>query len=178
MMPLEVVHRSRQRPLGLLGKQGFTVTEVLVAASILVMALLGIASMMPTADMSLHQSGQISKAISLAQEMIEMIRNDPFHTLTNYAGVDTRTSSTIPVDDTSGSPPFLGGSNVNKWANDIALYLATGAGITGGYGTIAVSAVATDASGNDVLRKVTVTVCWTDSGRPYQVKLEALVSGI
>ena len=54
--------------------RGFTFVEVMIAASILVVALLGIAAVLPTADMSLHQSGQVSKAVSLAQEMIEMIK--------------------------------------------------------------------------------------------------------
>ncbi len=164
-------------------QRGFTLTEMLVASSILAVALLGIASTFPTADMSLHQSGQISKAVSLCQEMIEMIKNDPFGNLTLYAGVDTRNASTIPVDTPIPPIPgdagnFMGGSSVTKWANDIALYLATGGGITGGYGTIGVSSVATDGSGNDILRKVTVTVYWSDSGRPYQVQLETLASAI
>ncbi len=164
-------------------EKGFTITEVLVASSILAVALLGIASTLPTADMTLHQSGQISKAVTLCQEMVEMIKNDPFSQLTLYGGVDTRTASTLPVDTPVPPIPgdagnFMGGSNVTKWKNDIALYLETGAGITGGYGTIGVSSVASDGSGNDILRKVTVTVHWTDSGRPYQVQLETLASAI
>jgi hypothetical protein len=162
---------------------GFTVVEVLVAAAILVLALLGIASMMPTADMSLHQSGQISKAVSLCSEMIETIKNDPFNALLNYNGADTRNPGAFPLDDPDpivpGTPGnFMGRSNLTKWKNDIALYLASGAGITGGYGTIAVSSVAQDGTGNDILRKVTVTVYWTDSRRPYQVRLETLASAI
>jgi type II secretory pathway pseudopilin PulG len=163
--------------------KGFTFVEVLVAASILVVALLGIAAVLPTADMSLHQSGQISKAVSLAQEMIEMIKNDPFSELTFYNAVDTRTTSTYPVDDPNppipGNPGnFMGGSNITKWATDIQLFLASGTGITGGYGTIGVTTVATDTGGNPILRKVSVVVHWTDSGRPYQVRLETLASGI
>ncbi|MBI2164175.1 MAG: prepilin-type N-terminal cleavage/methylation domain-containing protein, partial [candidate division NC10 bacterium] len=130
-------------------REGFTLVEVLVAATILVVALLGIAAVLPTADMSLHQAGQISKAVALTQEMIEMVKNDPFSQLSLYNGVDTRTTGTYPVDDPNPPIPgdagnFMGGSNVTKWANDIALYLVTGAGITGGYGTITVSTVATD----------------------------------
>lgn len=155
----------------------------MVASSILIVALLGIAAVLPTADMNLHQAGQISKAVSLAQEMIEMLKNDPFSQIALYNGVDTRTTGTYPADDPNPPIPgnagnFQGGSNVTKWANDIALYLITGAGITGGYGTITVSTVATDGSGNPILRKVSVAVNWTDGGRPYQVKLETLASAI
>lgn len=162
---------------------GFTLVEVLVAATILVVALLGIAAVLPTADMSLHQAGQISKAVALTQEMIEMVKNDPFSQLSLYSGVDTRTTGTYPVDDPNPPVPgdagnFMGGSNVTKWANDIALYLVTGAGITGGYGTITVSTVATDGTGAPILRKISVVVNWTDAGRPYQVTLQTLASAI
>lgn len=162
---------------------GFTIAEILVASSILIVALLGIAAVLPTADMTLHQAGQISKAVSLAQEMIEMIKNDPFSQLTSYHGVDTRTAATYPVDTPIPPIPgdagnFMGGTNVTKWANDINLYLLTGAGITNGYGTITVSDVATGAGGAAVLRKVSVTVNWTEGGRPYQVTLATLASAI
>jgi prepilin-type N-terminal cleavage/methylation domain-containing protein len=178
MKPSARVCHPTQRPCN-----GFTIVEVVVAAAILLVALLGIAAVMPTADMNLHLAGQISKAASLAQEMIEMTKNDPFSQLSLYHGVDTRNPATFPLD--APNPPipgdagnFMGGSNINKWTNDIAVYLATGAGITGGYGTISVSTVATDATGNPILRKISVTVNWTDGGRPYRVKLESLASAI
>ncbi len=162
---------------------GFTVVEMLVASVILVVALLGIATVLPTMDMDLSEAGRSSKAVSLCQEMIEMIKNDPFTQLLSYHNVDTRTTSTFPVDDPNPPIPgnagnFMGGSNIAKWKNDIALYLATGAGITGGYGTIRIASVASDSSGNDVLRKVSVVVFWTDGGRPHQIQLDALVSAI
>lgn len=162
---------------------GFTLMEVLLAATIMVVALLGIASVLPSADMNLHQSGQISKAVSLAQQMIEILKNDPFTALPSYQGVDTQNTGTYPADDPNppipGNPGnFMGGSNIAKWANDINVYLLTGAGITNGHGTIAVSDVATDSGGNAILRKVSVTVSWTDRGQPYTVSLETLASAI
>jgi hypothetical protein len=163
--------------------QGFSIIEALVASAILLVALSGIAAVMPTADMNLHLAGQISKASSLAQEMIEMTKNDPFSQISLYHGVDTRNPATFPLDTPNPPIPgdagnFMGGSNVDKWANDIAGYLATGTGTTNGYGTISVSTVAIDATGNPILRKLSVTVNWTDGGRPYQVKLESLASAI
>lgn len=162
--------------------RGFSILELLVASTILVVALLGIAAVLPTADMTLHQAGQTSKAVSLAQEMIEMMKNDPFADLPAYNGVDTRTTSTYPVDLSPivpGNPGnFVGGTNITKWANDITLYLVTGAGITSGYGTIGVSDVATDGSGNPILRKVSVAVRWTEGTRPYMIRLETLASAI
>ena len=181
--PCGLRHPDASPPRGLRPGKGFTIVEVLVAAAILLVALLGIAAVMPTADMNLHLAGQISKAASLAQEMIEMTKNDPFSQLSLYHGVDTRNPATFPLDTPNPPIPgdagnFMGGTNVAKWANDITVYLATGAGITGGYGTISVSTVATDATGNPILRKASVTVNWIDGGRPYQVKLETLASAI
>jgi hypothetical protein len=158
--------------------------EVLLAATIMVVALLGIATVLPSADMNLHNSGQISKAVSLAQQMIETLKNDPFTALSSYHGVDTRNTGTYPADDPNPPIPgmagnFMGGSNLVKWVTDINLYLAAGAGVTNGYGTIAVSDVATDpVSGIAILRKITVTLLWTDRGQPHSVKLETLASAI
>ncbi len=157
---------------------GFSLVELLVAASILAVALLGIAAALPTAGQTLHQAGQASKAVSLAQAMLETLKNDPFHDLATYDGVDTRTPATYPTDNLVSAPQFLGGTNVAKWANDIQVFLTTGSGITNGYGTITVSMVAADGTGNVILRKVSVMVRWTEGGRPYQVQLETLASGI
>jgi type II secretory pathway pseudopilin PulG len=161
---------------------GFTIVELLVASGILVFALLGIASVLPTADMTLHEAGQITKAASLAQQMIETIKNDPFTDLPAYNGIDTRTTSTWPLADdpnpiVPGAPGnFMGRSNITKWANDISLYLLTGAGVTGGYGTINVSTVATDAGGNAILRRMTVVVGWTERGQPFTIQLATLAA--
>jgi prepilin-type N-terminal cleavage/methylation domain-containing protein len=163
-------------------QDGFTIIELLIASVIMVVALVSIASVLPTANMTIHQSGQATKAISLAQEMVEMIKNDPFSDLTLYNNVDSRTTSTYPVDSailTPGNPSnYLGGSNVTKWKNDINLYLVSGAGITNGYGTITVAGVAQDAGGNDILRRVTVTVYWTERGQNKSVTLATLASKI
>ena len=181
--PYRLRHSDTRPPQRLRSGNGYTMVEVLVASAILIVALLGIAAVMPTADMNLHLAGQISKAASLAQEMIEMTKNDPFSQLSLYHGVDTRNPATFPLDTPTPPIPgdagnFMGGTNAAKWANDITVYLATGAGITGGYGTISVTTVATDATGNPILRKASVTVNWIDGGRPYQVKLETLASAI
>jgi type II secretory pathway pseudopilin PulG len=164
-------------------RAGFTLVEILVAASILVMALLAIATVLPTSDATLHQAGQTSKANALAKEMLEILKNDPFNQLSLYHGVDTRNVASYPVDNPDPPIPgdagnFMGGTNVAKWPSDISVYLATGAGITNGYGTIVVATAAVDGSGTPVLRKVSVTVHWTEGSRTYQARLETLASAI
>lgn len=168
--------------------RGFSTLEVLVATTLLMVSLLGLASTLPTADRNVHLGGQNTKATALAQQMLEDIRNDPFSQLILYngvngQGVDTRKSSNFPVDNPSppipGNPGnFQGGSNLTRWTNDIALFLASGSGITGGYGTVFVQSVAQDGTGNSILDKVTVTVFWSESGVGRSIQLSSLVSGI
>jgi hypothetical protein len=155
----------------------------LVASTIMVVALLGVAAILPTADQTIHYGGQKTKAVSMAQSMVEMIKNDRFNDISDYNGVDTRTPSTFGaltdvtplVVGNTGS--FLGNSNVVKWRDDISTFLS-GPGVTSGYGTVAIITEAKDGTGAPLLRKVVVTVGWTDSGRDYKVSLTTLISGI
>jgi Tfp pilus assembly protein PilV len=156
-------------------EDGFTIVELLLASTILVVALLGIASVLPTADMTTHQSGQTTKAISLAQEMVEAIKNDPYNDLNLYSGVNTNDITTFPADN---PPTFLGNTRLTKWKNDINLILLTGAGITNGFGTITVSTVTSNPGGAPILRKVTVTVNWTERSQSRTVTLATLASGV
>jgi hypothetical protein len=71
----------------------------------------------------------------------------------------------------------MGNTNVLRWRDDIGLFLTSGAGITGGFGTISVVTVATDGA-NPILRRVTVVVGWTDRGWPYTIQLSTLASAI
>ncbi len=166
---------------------GFTITEMLLAAGIMVVALLGITGVLPTAHQNIHYGGQQSKAVSLAQSMLEMIKNDPYNDLSQYNGVDTRNPSTYAslVDDTvlveGDLNSFIGHSIIDKWASDISTFLG-GPGVTGGYGTIHVMTMITDPAcptlNNVCLRKVIVTVGWQESSRPHTIQLTTLVSGI
>ena len=168
---------------------GFSTVEVLVGAAILAVSLAGLAAALPTAEMSVHRGGQNTKATALAQQLLENIRNDPFNQLSNYnglggTGLDTRHPENFPVDNPSPPVPgsasnFQGGTNMTRWANDIALVFSRGAGITGGYGTVRVDSVSTDpATGNSILDKVTVTVYWSESGVERSIQLTMLISGI
>ncbi len=168
--------------------RGFSTLEVLIATTLLLVSLLGLASTLPTADRNVHLGGQNTKATALAQQMLETIRNDPFSQLILYngldgQGVDTRNPQNFPADNPNppipGNPGnFQGGSNLTRWTNDIALFLASGSGITGGYGTVFVQSVAQDGGGNSILDRVTVTVFWTESGAARSLQLSTLVSGI
>ncbi|MFQ5656486.1 MAG: prepilin-type N-terminal cleavage/methylation domain-containing protein [Candidatus Methylomirabilales bacterium] len=58
--------------------RGFSAIEVLIAATIIVVALLAIASMAPTAYRTVDWSGEDTMAVTLAQQRIEFQKNQPF----------------------------------------------------------------------------------------------------
>jgi type IV pilus assembly protein PilV len=57
--------------------QGFTLIEVLVAFVVLAVGVIGIISLMIVSKNSLHQSTQRTRAITLADAMVERIRTNP-----------------------------------------------------------------------------------------------------
>ncbi len=69
---------------------GFSLIEVLIAAAILAVALLAIASMFPTAHTNVDWSGDQTVAVTLAQQRIETLRNQPYIALA--AGTTTETA--------------------------------------------------------------------------------------
>lgn len=184
----QIAHGRRQGRFRRRGR-GFSVLDSLIGASLLSITMLGLATILPTSSANVHRGGQNTKATALAQEMLETIRNNPFTQISLFngldgLGVDTRNPSNFPVDNpippVPGNPGnFQGGSDLTRWTNDIALFLVTGAGITGGYGTVRVVSVAQDPlTGNSILDKITVTVYWTEGGASRSVQFASLLSGI
>jgi len=142
------------------GQEGLTLAEVLLAAAIITVAFLGIAGLFPTAYQNIRYGGHMTQASSVAQEMLELIRTQPFATIPNYNGLDTRV------------PPTVTGtvlSHYQKWCRDIVdpdpawcQSSATATGIPSGWGTITVTPHPTLAD----LVQVTVTVGWQERGTP------------
>jgi prepilin-type N-terminal cleavage/methylation domain-containing protein len=58
--------------------RGLTLVEVLVAATILVVGLLGILTAFPTSYLNVVGSGAQSKAVAYARQQMEMLKNQPF----------------------------------------------------------------------------------------------------
>jgi len=86
--------------------RGSSLIEVVIASAVLTAGILSIATMFPTAYMTLDRSGEQTAAVMLAQQQMESLRNEPFAVLTagtateqlagEYAGY-TRTTE-IEVD--------------------------------------------------------------------------------
>ncbi len=67
--------------------RGFTLIEVMIASAIILVALLPIASTFPEAYRHVDRSGEQTVALTLAQQRIEWLRNQPYAALT--AGTTT-----------------------------------------------------------------------------------------
>jgi len=133
-------------------KRGLTLAEVLLAAAIISVAVLAIVGLFPTALQNVRYGGHMSQASSLAQEMIELIRTQPFDAVFSYNGLDTRNApSPLP-------PAVL--AHFNRWKTDIAPANPAGA-LLQGFGTVQ---VLENALGLADLKQVTITVGWRESG--------------
>lgn len=131
---------------------GLTLPEVLISAVIITVAVLALVGLFPTALQNVQYGGHMSQALSLGQEMIEMIRTQPFSTVSNYHGLDTGT--------TPGVLPPVVQSHYDQWKADIAPANPAGA-LPRGRGTIQVGE---NAVGFADLKQLTVTVTWRERG--------------
>jgi type II secretory pathway pseudopilin PulG len=134
-------------------EKGLTLAEVLLAAAIISVAVLAIIGLFPTALQNVRYGGHMSQASSLAQEMIELIRTQPFATVSSYNNLDTR----LPPPPTLTGAPL---AHFNRWTNDIAPANPAGA-LPQGFGTVQVEE---NALGLADLKQVTITVGWRESG--------------
>ena len=72
--PAENKENCHERSRGLLGKSGFSLLEVLIAATVLAVGLLGLASMFPVAYLNVDSGGKRTEATAFAQSFIEQLR--------------------------------------------------------------------------------------------------------
>ena len=134
-------------------EKGLTLPEVLLSAVIISVAVLALVGLFPTALQNVRYGGHMSQASSLAQEMIEMIRTQPFTLVSSYNNIDTR----LPAPPTLTGAPL---AHFNRWTTDIAPANPAGA-LPQGFGTVQ---VLENALGLADLKQVTITVGWRESG--------------
>ncbi|MFQ5990452.1 MAG: hypothetical protein ACE5K9_11100 [Candidatus Methylomirabilales bacterium] len=65
-------------PMPMSNDRGFSAIDVLIAATITVVALLAIANMAPTSYQNVDRSGKDTVAVTLAQQRLEQLKNLPF----------------------------------------------------------------------------------------------------
>ncbi len=132
---------------------GLSLPEVLLATVIIMVAILGVVGLFPTALQNIQYGGHMSQASSLTQAMIEMIRTEPFGTVFRYDNLDTRN------EPPSGLPASVL-AHFTQWTNNIAPASPSGA-LPQGWGTVQIQE---DALGLPDLKQVTVTVGWEERG--------------
>jgi len=71
---------------------GFSVIELLIAAAVITVAILGIVSLFPTSYNDVDRSGKQTTALILAQQRIELLRNQTYTSQALAAGPTSETS--------------------------------------------------------------------------------------
>jgi prepilin-type N-terminal cleavage/methylation domain-containing protein len=102
--------RSQQMKRPLKNDRGFTLVELLVAATILLVAVLAIATMFPTGRGNVDDAGKRSRAIALARENLEVVKNSAFPPVTGGCLAPT------PSGYTCNMNVSLGGTSPNRLA--------------------------------------------------------------
>jgi len=130
---------------------GFTLVEVLVASSILVVVLLGIAALFPLAYNNIFYASQETKAAILAQDMMEQIKSAPsFEDMLSSA-------DNPPSGATHPRPAYIATQRAN-WHSKVANATPQGEGLPGGNGSINITVTGTTPHR---WATVTVTMDWT-----------------
>jgi prepilin-type N-terminal cleavage/methylation domain-containing protein len=164
--------RKLARTLG--DRRGFTLVEVLVAAMILVVALLTLASMFPVGYKQIADAGRMTMAVTGARHILEDVGDVPFANISNLNGVDTG-SNTGVIAGLTGTEAAI----ARRWRYMLA---GPGNGFTftsaettawGTPQTYAGRAVVTVANTSATLRTVTVTV--TIPGLPTSVTMGTVI---
>ncbi len=168
--------RAQRRPMG---DRGLTLIEILVAMTVLAVALLGIAGMFETGYTTATAGGKMTLALTGARQMLEDIRTIPFGNLLNLNGFDTNTPATLPANNPELEIArkwryALAGDGVG-WgfttAEKAKWTILSSEGTTfGGRGQISV------VSQSATLRLITVTV--PVPGRGVNIQLATLISAM
>lgn len=143
------------------GSSGFTLVELLVGMTFLMVSLLAIAAMFPMAYVVTNEAGKTTMTLTAARQIIEDIRSLPFDDVDDLNNFDTNTYSTLPG---SGAPRAI----ARRWRYALA---GAGNGFTftsterAQWGSLANAGVAFGARGrisvsavNSTLWRVTVTI--------------------
>jgi prepilin-type N-terminal cleavage/methylation domain-containing protein len=98
--------RSQDMKGPLKSERGFTLVEVLMAAIILLVAILAIATMFPTGRGNVDDAGKRSRAVALAQENLEIVKNSAFPPVTGGCPAPTPSGHTCSMNvSLSGTSP-------------------------------------------------------------------------
>jgi prepilin-type N-terminal cleavage/methylation domain-containing protein len=157
-------------------RRGFTLTEVLVAAMILLIALLSIASMFPVGYRQITDAGRMTMAVTAGRQVLEDAGTLPFANVINLNGVDT-SSNTGVISALTGPEAAV----ARRWRY---MFAGSGNGFvftpaeTTAWGNVQPSSAravvsVTAPGGSATLNQVTVTI--TIPGLPSSVTLSTMI---
>ena len=88
-----------RKPTTMKNDRGFTLVEVLVAAMILTVALLTLATMFPTGYKQIADAGRLTLATNGANHVLEDLGSVPFTSVRNLDNFDSNSSGSLPAAD-------------------------------------------------------------------------------
>jgi prepilin-type N-terminal cleavage/methylation domain-containing protein len=176
-------HRERR-----LGGQGFTLIEILIGITLLVVGILGVATMFGTGYNTVGEGGRMTMAVTAARQVLEDMRTLPFDRLSDLNNFTTGNSGSVPPADAALDPGRTIAIGIaRKWRYALAGDTGTGWNFTTaekakwrslGVGTATFGATGlvqvADVNNPLTLRRITVTV--SIPGGRWTVQLATLVS--
>ncbi len=158
------------RPVRRFGALGFTLIEVMIAASILSIAILGLIQTFQFITVSIQSQKARTLANNLAQEKIEVLKNYSYYRLlvTTTPYVDTRFNPNLLYDDTTGNYPYES-LTVSGVAFRRGTRVDFASLVNGSVSTMSWTSL------DNGLKQITVYVIYTDRGTTRYVQLTNLL---
>jgi prepilin-type N-terminal cleavage/methylation domain-containing protein len=171
------------------GGRGFTLIEIMIGITILVLGILGVATMFGTGYNTVGEGARMTMAVTAARQVLEDMRTLPFDRLADLNNFRTDTPGSVPPADASLDPGRTMAIGIaRKWRYALARDTGTGWNFTAaekaewrslGVGTAIFGAtgqiqVTADVVNPLTLRRVTATV--SVPGGRWSVQLATLMS--
>lgn len=153
---------------------GFTLIEVVFGAGLLAVAATVFAALYPVSARLENSARNRAQAVRIARREMEALRRLPFGTLVNLAELKAATPAVVESAASSTQPyPF---TNLAGDGSD-----ACASALPGGVGEVRIEDVlpadpSTVSAVQTNLRRLSVTVRWTERGQTRSVVLQSLVS--
>ena len=157
---------------------GFTIIEVLVAATLLLVGMLGVVTMVNGANSAVGSAREREAATNLAREIAEQARSIPYSQV-DVATLETRLQAMAGLASTTPAPTWTVTRRGTTYEVDVALCSVddTRDGL-GDHsdGDFCTSATGTADSTPRDLKRVTIDVDWNDRGKDRTVRQVAVMS--
>ncbi len=189
-MPSVTPGGAREGRAPLRGRRGFTLVEIMIGLTLLVVGVLGVASMFSRGYSNVGDGGRLTMAVTAGRQMLEDVRLVPFAQLPNLngptgGGFRTDQPATLPAGEPERTIArkwryaLAGADATAGWAFSSTETQQWGRLLSGTRGGAEFGAVGqitvVDVDNPVTLRQVTVTI--TDpSGTKTYVQLQTLIS--